>query len=93
MYILSRVMTNKYLTIKEAASYLGVTPLTLRNWDKSGKLKASRHPMSNYRVYKTDDLEKVIKDIESGLVVPRARKAPERKKAVARKLIVRHLED
>ncbi|GAI64216.1 unnamed protein product, partial [marine sediment metagenome] len=30
----------KYLTLKEVAKILGVTPLTLRNWDKAGKLKA-----------------------------------------------------
>ncbi|KKS89940.1 MAG: hypothetical protein UV65_C0024G0001 [Parcubacteria group bacterium GW2011_GWF2_43_11] len=32
-------MVKKYLTIKEVAKVLGVTPLTLRNWDKAGKLK------------------------------------------------------
>ena len=52
-------MTGKFLTIKEAAEYLGVTPLTLRNWDKSGKLPTTRHPMSNYRIYKSEDLEKL----------------------------------
>ena len=35
-------MTKKYLTIKEVANLLGVTPLTLRNWDKAGKLKAHK---------------------------------------------------
>ena len=40
--------------------------MTLRNWDKSGKLKALRHPMNNYRVYKIADLEKVIQEIEAG---------------------------
>lgn len=41
----------KYLKISEAARFLGVTPLTLRNWDKKGKLSAFRHPASNYRLY------------------------------------------
>ena len=27
----------EYLTIKDAAELLGVTPTTLRNWDKSKK--------------------------------------------------------
>lgn len=47
-----------YLTIKEAAKILGVTPLTLRNWDKSGRFKAFRHPVNRYRLYKKSELEK-----------------------------------
>lgn len=47
-----------YLTIKEAAKILGVTPLTLRNWDKSGRFKAYRHPANRYRLYKKSELEK-----------------------------------
>jgi len=50
-------MQKKYYTIKQAAKILGVTPLTLRNWDKRGKLKAYRQPINNYRVYKTQQLE------------------------------------
>ena len=60
-------MTNPtYITIKEASSILGVSPLTLRNWDKNGRFKALRHPMNNYRVYKMEDLEAVLREIESG---------------------------
>jgi len=44
------------LKIKEAAQYLGVSIDTLRNWDKSGKFKAYRHPISNFRLYKIEDL-------------------------------------
>jgi len=44
--------TPKYLTVKQVAELLGVTPLTVRNWDKSGKLKAIRHPINNYRLYR-----------------------------------------
>ena len=54
----------KYLNIKEAAEYLGVTPLTLRNWDKKGKLSPTRHPMNNYRVYDRNDLEALYKKLE-----------------------------
>jgi excisionase family DNA binding protein len=59
-------MNKKYFTIKQAAEYLGVTPLTLRNWDKNGKFLAGRHPISNYRIYKTEDLEKLLREIDSG---------------------------
>jgi excisionase family DNA binding protein len=53
----------KYLTVKEVAEILGVTPLTVRNWDKSGKLKAIRHPINNYRIYKLEDIENFLKKL------------------------------
>lgn len=59
-------MAEIYFSIKEAAEILGVSPLTLRNWDKSGKFPAKRHPMNNYRVYSKTMLEKIIEDIETG---------------------------
>lgn len=53
----------KFITIKQAADILGVSPLTLRNWDKSGKFPAMRHPMNNYRVYRVKDLLKIAEDV------------------------------
>lgn len=75
-----------YFSIKEAAEILGVSPLTLRNWDKSGKFKAARHPMNNYRVYKLSQLEEIINDIEAGTNRSNAEKR-------IKKLIIQHLED
>ncbi len=79
--------TERYITIKEAANVLGVSPLTLRNWDKNGKLKAYRHPMNNYRVYKIEDLETVMEEIKAGVGL--------RKKAKRefKKVIIQHLTD
>jgi len=48
-----------YVTLNEAASYLGVSKATLRNWDKSGKLRALRHPVNRYRVYALSDLREI----------------------------------
>ncbi|MGH7055807.1 MAG: MerR family DNA-binding transcriptional regulator [Stellaceae bacterium] len=45
------------LTVSEAAAQLGVTPATLRNWDRSGKLKPHRHPMNGYRIYAKSQIE------------------------------------
>lgn len=53
-------MSSSYLTIKQVAKILGVTTLTLRNWDKSGKFEATRHPINNYRVYKKTDVDAFI---------------------------------
>ncbi len=54
----------EYLKIKKAAKLLNVTSQTLRNWDKSEKMKAHRHPMNQYRLYKKSDLEKILEKIE-----------------------------
>ena len=50
----------EYLTVKEAAKVLGVAVLTLHRWDAAGKLKARRHPINNYRLYKRGDLVKLL---------------------------------
>ena len=76
----------KLITIQKAAVILGVTPLTLRNWDNSGKFPASRHPINNYRVYKLADIEKLLMEIEES-----KGKRPNRKQV--RKLVVKHLTD
>lgn len=81
--------TNKFLTIKEAANMLGVTALTLRNWDKNNKLKALRHPINNYRVYKKEDIERLIEDISRNTTPAPAKP----KKSSKRKLRVIHLKD
>lgn len=67
-------MQKKYYTIKQAAEILGVTPLTLRNWDKRGKLKAYRHPINNYRVYKTQQLELFLRMTDASREKKRKRK-------------------
>src|SRR6185295_19267360 len=50
----------EYLTVGEAADFLGVSPWTLRNWDKAGRLKAIRHPKNGYRIYRQQDLAAVL---------------------------------
>ena len=54
---------NAYLTVSEAADALGVSASTLRNWDRSGKLKATRHPINGYRLYRREDLDELIKPL------------------------------
>lgn len=58
-------MDRRYLSIHEAAKMLGVTPLTLRNWDKRGILAAYRNPVNNYRVYRTDQIELFLRRLEN----------------------------
>ena len=58
-------MPKKYLTVKEVAQLLGITPLTVRNWDKKGVLQAYRNPVNNYRLYLVEDVEDLMKSIEN----------------------------
>jgi len=46
--------------VGEAALILGVTTKTLRNWDRSGKVTARRHPVNGYRIYLLEELEDLI---------------------------------
>jgi len=53
-----------YLRISEAADYLGVSPNTLRNWERAGKIMAHRHPVNRYRLFKREDLDVVLRQVE-----------------------------
>lgn len=55
--MLEEPMDDNYMTIQEAARYIGVSVQTLRRWDTSGKLSPVRHPVSGYRHYRRSDLE------------------------------------
>lgn len=63
---LTKLADKTYFTVSEVAYILGVTPITIRNWDKASKLKARRNPINNYRVYKRSDVEYFIRRMESG---------------------------
>jgi DNA (cytosine-5)-methyltransferase 1 len=56
-------MNERYLSLKEVAKIIGVTPLTLRNWDKKGILAAYRNPVNNYRVYRYADVADFVAEI------------------------------
>lgn len=60
------VKLNHYMTVKEAARFLGVSPMTLRRWDNEDKLKAIRHPINNYRLYERKRLERILKETAAG---------------------------
>jgi len=60
-----------FLTVKQAASLLGVSASTLRNWDLNHKLKTIRHPINKYRLYKKSELETLLKKLKGGINVHR----------------------
>lgn len=83
-------MDNKFITIKEASSLIGVSKLTLRNWDNSKKLVSYRNPINNYRLYKKQDILNFINQIEinKGLKVRKKLPPP-----ATYKLKVLHIKD
>ncbi len=63
----------EYLKISEAAEYLGVAPNTLRNWEKAGKIVTHRHPVNRYRLFRQQDLDSMLGQVER--TVPKDRPA------------------
>ncbi len=55
----------KLITIREAADMLGVTMMTLRRWDESGKLPSIRAGEGTHRLYRLEDIERVATDLFS----------------------------
>lgn len=52
----------KLLNISEAAELIGVNQDTLRNWEKSGRIKPLRVGPRKDRKYRPEDIEKIIDD-------------------------------
>ena len=53
-------MKGMYYTIHKFAKLCGMTPQTLRNWDKSGKLKPHHTTDSGYRYYSQQQLDTIL---------------------------------
>lgn len=53
-----------YLRVSEAAEYLGVSPNTLRNWERAGKIEAHRHPVNHYRLFKREELDALLNRVQ-----------------------------
>ena len=70
-------MPKEYLTVKEVSRLLGVTPLTVRNWDTRGKLTAHRHPMNNYRLYRVKEVEELMQELEISKVAKKVGSMPQ----------------
>ena len=64
---------DSFLTVTEAAEYLGVSPNTIRNWGRDGKIKEHRHPINNYRLFKHVDLDKLLKKANQPAKKPKPR--------------------
>ena len=54
--MLYNMVIKDYYSISEVSEILDKNTETLRRWDNSGKLTAMREPMSDYRIYKKEQL-------------------------------------
>ena len=54
----------EFLTIRKVSRILGVTPQTLRNWEKKGIFVPYRNPVNNYRVYKTSQVNSLLEKMK-----------------------------
>ncbi len=52
---------DEFVLVKEGAELLGLCPNTIRSLGASGKLTEYRHPISDYRMFKKDDIEGLLK--------------------------------
>ena len=57
---------NDFMTVGQASAYLGDSKDSLRRWDRAGKLKARRHPVSRYRLYLKRDLDTFLQEFAVG---------------------------
>lgn len=53
----------EYLSLAEASELIGKSKETLRRWDREGTLSAVREPVSNYRVYRRDDIQLLMGEL------------------------------
>jgi site-specific DNA-cytosine methylase len=64
-----------FIQIKDASRIFGVSEQTLRNWDRAGKLKAHRHPINGYRLYRVGDLHALIDNFPAEIQPARQKNA------------------
>ena len=51
---------NEYISIGKAAKILGVAVITLRRWEKLGKLNSFFRTFGNHRRYKITDIYRIL---------------------------------
>lgn len=68
-----------YVRVQEAATLLGVSANTIRNWGADGKLPEYRHPVNNHRLFRRADLELIMEKLEASVETRTRRKRNPRK--------------
>ena len=61
---------SEYVKVAEAAEILGVSSGTVRTWAADGKIPMHRNPANGYRLFKREELEKFLKNVEKPVASP-----------------------
>lgn len=54
------MVTKDYYSLNEVSEILGKSKETLRRWDREGKFPAVREPISQYRIYKKEQINSLL---------------------------------
>lgn len=54
------MVTKDYYSLNEVSEILGKSKETLRRWDRDGKFSAVREPISQYRIYKKEQVNAIL---------------------------------
>ncbi|GAB1308280.1 DNA (cytosine-5-)-methyltransferase [Urechidicola sp. KH5] len=57
------MVTKDYYSLNEVSQILGKSKETLRRWDREGKFIAVREPISQYRIYKKDQINELLNQL------------------------------
>lgn len=57
-------LTDEYLSVKHVASLFGVTETTIRLWNRKKKLCGYRHPINGRLIYKKNEIEIILENID-----------------------------
>ena len=49
-----------FFTVAKASKLLGVSKQTVRKWEREGRVKSIRHPLNGYRLFKNNDIRKIL---------------------------------
>ena len=57
------MVTKKFYSLNEVSEILGKSKETLRRWDRDGKFIAVREPISQYRIYKKEQINSLLEQL------------------------------
>ena len=57
------MVKKEYYSLNEVSEILGKSKETLRRWDRDGKFKAVREPISQYRIYKKEQVNSLLEQL------------------------------
>ena len=57
------MVTKEYYSLNEVSEILGKSKETLRRWDREGKFSAVREPISQYRIYKKEQVNTLLEQL------------------------------